>query len=525
MTAMTALHTPLSAWHRALAPVVGLGLAWAAGAAAAQTPASVSYSPNWLARHQLQLLVDHAGLALTTSHWPLPVSAVSQALQALPDPLPEHMGIDLQAAKQALWRDVTQSSQQSAAQLQLRQRAEGLTGFGEDHTPGSSAQWVSAQHSHRVGEVSMAARLGLRLAQDGNSVRPVGAADVGGVGALQWQGTAAALGWQGWQVQAFSQRHWWGPAWQSSLVNGANQPAWQGVGVQRSSGAPSASPWLSWMGPWSFDVFAARAQDPLHFAGQPQGFVFSGMRMTLQPKPWLELGLSRGLQAGGTGRPSGARNFVLAFLGQQVNQNPGDPPDTSGQIAGYDARVRCPKAWGGCAVYTQWMGEDAAGKIPLPTKFMSLWGAEHSFGAGRYRVFAERTNTFANSLPWSRDPQFPGYINVFYQQGYTHGARWAGAAQGAASRVTTLGLMDAQAQRQVKLHLGRIGASVGAYDVRAGQAAPHGRLTGLSLSQTVRSGALTWTPELSWLSLSEGQSSGVNQRRMLRLGTTLAFEL
>jgi hypothetical protein len=48
--------------------------------AQAQTPASVSYTPTWQARHHLQWLADNAGLPLTVSHWPLPAAAVQQAL-------------------------------------------------------------------------------------------------------------------------------------------------------------------------------------------------------------------------------------------------------------------------------------------------------------------------------------------------------------------------------------------------------------------------------------------------------------
>ena len=57
------------------------------GAAVAQaqtsTVASVPYTPSWTARHYLQWLSDHAGLPLTSSHWPLPAAAVEQALSGL----------------------------------------------------------------------------------------------------------------------------------------------------------------------------------------------------------------------------------------------------------------------------------------------------------------------------------------------------------------------------------------------------------------------------------------------------------
>lgn len=496
------------------------GLLLCAGPVLAQTGASVPYTPSWSARHQLQLLGDLADLPLTTSHWPLPAAAVEQALQALPASLPSRAGVDLQAAREAVLRELQQRRQQASVALQLRNRAEGLPGFDENYTPGSSVQAVSEEKRLDAGAVSLAGRLGVRLEQSSNSL----AHDGSGLGTdgqyqLRTEGSAAVLGWSGWNLQAFSHRHWWGPGWQSSLINGSNTPAWNGLGLQRGTAQRSSSPWLGWAGPWNFDVFVARAQDPQVLAGQPQGYLFSGMRLTMKPRPWLELGFSRGLQTGGVGRPSGAGNFVKSFFGQEVNMNPGDPPDSSSQIAGYDARVRCPLAWGQCAAYTQWMGEDAAGTVPLPFKFMSLWGVEQTYGQGRYRVFAEHADTNAYSLPWDNKPQFPGYTNGVYNQGYTNGGRWIGSAQGGGSQVTTVGWMDAQSRRMLKLHAGKVLYSVGAG--YPGVTAPHGQLRGLSASQVLQWQGLVWTPELAWTRLSEGQDTGANQRSNLRLSVTV----
>ena len=481
--------------------------------AQAQTPASAPYTPNWQTRHQLQLLVDQAGLALPLTHWPLPSAAVSQALADLPSEL---AAPELEAARSAVLRDLQQRQQQGRVQLQLRGRAEGLTGFGENYTPGSSVQAVSSEKRLDAGDVTLAGRLGVRLedTSDALAANPSGMGTEGRYQARP-EGSAAVLGWAGWNVQAFSHKHWWGPGWQSSLVNGANTPAWNGVGIQRGTVKPSDSPWLSWMGPWNLDVFVARAQDPQVAARQPVGYLYSGARLTLQPQPWLEVGLSRGMQTAGAGRPSGLTNFVKAFLGQEVNQNPGDLPDTSSQIAGFDVRVRCPQAWGPCAAYTQWMGEDAAGNPPLPYKFMKLLGLEATYGQGRYRVFAEYADTQAGSAP--------GYTNTYYPQGYTNGGRWIGSAQGGGSQVTTLGWMDAQSQRMLKLHAGTVLWSVGSGYPNT--SAPHGTLRGLSASQTVQWQGLSWTPELSWTQLSDGQDTGASQRHNLRLGVSVQMPM
>ena len=247
----------------------------------AQTVASVPYTPSWMARHYLQWLSDHAGLRITGSHWPLPAAAVEQALSSL-----NLENVDAQPAKQA--RDFVNQEIESLrthgrSRLHVRNSVEALNGYSESDTPSSSLQLTSPESRLDAGAASLAWRLGARVEASSNGIPPI-----------RPDGSALVLGFQGWQLQAFSHQHWWGPGWQSSLVNGHNNPAWQGAGIQRSSVAESDSAWLSWMGPWNLDLFVAKAQDPSVVANQPSGFVFSGMRLTMKPKPWLELGVAWG---------------------------------------------------------------------------------------------------------------------------------------------------------------------------------------------------------------------------------------
>lgn len=476
--------------------------------------ASVPYTPSWMARHYLQWLSDHEGLQITGSHWPLPAAALEQSLREL-----TLVGEDAWPAKVArdfVAHELKASYSQGRVRLNMRAPVEALNGYGENWAPGSNTEFLSAEGRYGGGEdASLAWRIGGRLDASESSAHQ-----------LRLEGSAIAMGFEDWQLQVFSHSHWWGPGWQSSLVNGHNNPGWLGAGIQRARVATSESEWLSWMGPWNFDVFVAQAQDPLVVPQQPSGFIYSGMRLTMKPKPWLELGVSRGLQTGGTGRPNGLKNFLNAFLGQQVNRDTTDTfEDSSGQIAGVDARMACSSAWtqkfGSCALYAQWMGEDAAGRIPLPYKFMTLWGVESVFAQGQYRVFAEWTDSNANSLPWDSAQPFPGYVNGVYRQGYTQAGRWVGPAQGAGSQVLTLGWLDVSSQRSLKLHTGRIHTSIGTYDPRLN--APHGYLWGVNVTQVYAWEGMALTPELAYTKLSEGENQPNNKRHASRLGVSIAM--
>ena len=504
-----------------------------ASSAWAQTspPASVPYTPTWQARHHLQLLVDQAGLQITTTHWPLPAAAVEQALDALKPTAPEQT-----ASQRFVLNELHTLLRHGQASLQLRNAVEGLPGFGENYTPGSSARLVtpSFEWASSDQDITLAARLGARIEETSNSLSgAMHGLGTDGQGQIRLEDSALVVEVNGFNLQAFAHRNWWGPGWQSSLINGSNNPAWPGVGIQRGSVMPSASPWLAWMGPWNLDVYVAKAQDPLVVANQPQGFVYSGMRVTLHPQPWLEVGLSRALQMGGAGRPNDLKTFAKAFFGQNVNKDVGDTfTDSSNQLAGYDVRMSCPvsakRGWQ-CAVYGQWMGDDSAGKpVPLPSRFMSLWGVDTTYAQGRYRVFAEHVNANINSLPWDGAGNGgPGYVNGVYNQGYTQGARWVGPAVGSGSKVLTLGWMDAETGRQLKLHTGTVGTSIGAYDPQhaPSNSAPHGQLRAVSASQVMHWLGVTLTPEVSWVHLDDGQDVAGNRKTDLRLGLTLSIPI
>ena len=490
----------------------------------AAPPASTAFTPTWQQRHQLQRLVDEAGLALPMTHWPMPVAVVEQALNQMPVAGWAERHPEWLATRQNLLQDLKRYIE-GLSRVQIRNRTEGAVGFDENYTPGHSAQVLSPEGTGQTaGGLGFAYRLGVKLEQSANSLGRGGSTwGTDGQNQARLDGTSLVVSAGDWNVQAFSQKFWWGPGWQNSLILSHNAPAWNGVGLQRNSVAASASPWWRWAGPWHFEVFVAQAQDPWVVANQPRGHQMSAFRLTLQPQPWLELGFARAMQFGGTGRAGGVGNFTRALFFQ--NSHTENTPDTRGDVAnslaGFDARVRCPKSWGGCAFYTQWMGEDTTAvygnKIQQPWRYTTLWGVEQTFGAeGRHRVFAEYANMYMDSSPLETYRRDPGGIGTHYPQGETNGARWMASSFGGGSEVSTLGWMDAQRERMVKLHWGRTLYSAGAYSPNLN--APHGDLRGLSVRQSWQWQGYRISPELSVLRLKDGLDQGANRRQNTRIG-------
>ncbi len=239
---------------------------------------SVPFQPTWQTRHHLQRLVDEAGLQITTTHWPLPLAAVQSAVDDLPKELP----VSLSESREWVIQELRKVRWQGRAELQLREKSDGAVAYGENYTPGSSLKVVTGATEFGPGDFPIAAKLGLKVEQSPNSLQTTfdGWRQEGRVQA-KLDETAFVAEILGFNVQAFAHNHWWGPGWQSSLVNSNNIPAWHGFGIQRSDVKPSESKWLSWMGPWSLEFFVAQAQDPIVTANQPDGFLFIGSRLTL----------------------------------------------------------------------------------------------------------------------------------------------------------------------------------------------------------------------------------------------------
>jgi hypothetical protein len=475
--------------------------------AQAGTGASVPYVPSVQARHHLARLADEGGLALVTTQWPLPARAVREALDQLPGPLRP----SLEEARQAVRRELERLARADAT-FDLRRRREALVGFGDSHTPGSNVAVRSAVlEPGDPGPPRFAARLGLRVEEGGDWPPST---------QVRLDDTAVVLKAAGVNLQAFSRSHWWGPGWQSSLVLGNNAPAWMGVGLQRSGTAVSSPRWLSWLGPWNADFFLAKARDSEVVAGQPVGYLMNGARISFKPHRLLEIGLTRTLQLEGRGRPGGIRNFLRAWMGRGTNADTDGERllDPGNQMGGYDLRLSGGAALPG-AVYLQLIGEDEAGR--LPSKLLLLAGAEGWTADGEHRFFVEYADTHCSV---ASGPE-PGcaYRNGQYPQGYTNGARWAGASQGPDSRVLSVGWLSLGGERLLRMHYGRVGMSLGTH-VPSAETPPRGRLWSFAAQQTLTISDVRLTPRASWMRLGDsGQPGG--RRVLMQWGVSASWAL
>lgn len=459
---------------------------------------SVPWTPSAVGRHHLELLVDDAGLDLTITHWPLPRAAVARALDRLPAVLPP-----AQEAARAEVRRELQAQRTSRLSVTVRNNAEVLSGFGDDATRGSSIGLRSSE----VGNEWLAVQLGGRFDTSG-SIQ----------GGTQARLDDAALATEvfGIQFQAFAHRSWWGPGWQSSLALSNNAPAFKGVGFQRASASRSESPWLAWLGPWSFETFIAQTED----VSRPANPYLLAQRLTVHPLQMLELGFTRTAQWGGRGQDQSTRSFLDLLVGRDVNadttaQRANDPAN---ELAGFDARLRCPFGLR-CSLYAQGIGEDQAGF--LPSRYLGLYGVDYHSADGRHRLFAEYAETGC-STPIGQ-PAIKGcaYRNYAYPQGYTSGGRWIGANVGPDSRLLTLGWLDAVGGTSARLNYGNVGSRIGKFSDVVEASRYSGHLVGASLQQRFEWGPTSLIPSLDYVRVSGPDGSRSDTRVGVNFQTDL----
>lgn len=213
---------------------------------------------------------------------------------------------------------------------------------------------------------------------------------------------------------------WWGPGWDGSLILSNNARPVPAVSLQRAEALPFENKFLSWIGPWSIETFMGKLESDRVV---PNALLW-GMRVELEPIEGLEIGLSRTAQWAGKGRPHDLDTFFKLLVGSDNVGSGGLTADTEpgNQLSGIDVRYELPNL--PFAVYTQWIGEDEAGKLPY--KFMTQLGAEwrgRMEGLGfDFVAYSEYSDTKAG------DDFNTAYAHSVYQTGYRYRGQSLGHA-------------------------------------------------------------------------------------------------
>ena len=219
---------------------------------------------------------------------------------------------------------------------------------------------------------------------------------------------------------------YWGPGHDGSLIRGdASRPVY-GLTLQRAEQQAFETKWLSWIGPWQYQAFAGKLDD---YKAVPNASLL-GLRVSIQPLPYLEIAASRSFQIDGEGQPGTLKAYWNAFIGHDNACDNGvcaGEGNASNQIAGFDARLNL-NQWLNVplSVYGQYVGEDEAGG--LPAKKMYLAGVDYSSHIRNlpYQLYVEWANTKTNNDVRGISYNHHIYTDGYYQQGFPLGHAMGG---------------------------------------------------------------------------------------------------
>lgn len=258
-----------------------------------------------------------------------------------------------------------------------------------------------------------------------------------------------------WSIAASTQERWWGPGWDGSIILSNNARPIPSLVIDRVYTDPFKSKWLSWLGPWDFNVIFGEMESDRAVPNAK----FFGARLNFRPIETLEIGVSRSAQWCGNGRPCDLDTFVDLLLGQDNRGDDGITSDDEpgNQLAGFDIRWT-PGVFGrNVALYTQWIGEDEAGGFP--SRYLGQVGAEWSgYFANRWstHAFAEYSGTTCQFHERSKIYNC-AYNHGIYTTGYRYRGRSIGHGADSDAEVMSVGLALVDAENTQWRAIARFG--------------------------------------------------------------------
>lgn len=356
------------------------------------------------ARQDLELLSDTGVINVPITTWPVPWGSIAAQLERVK---PDTLSPMQQLAYSRLMQGI-EAVQAGADEL----------GYDAAAAPGRPAlNWFgNTTRGREQAAVSYSGYYGLAAFRL-NMIGVYGSSDHQR-GRFDGSYVSFALG--NWILTGGQVEQWWGPAWSGSLLLGTNARPVPGIILSRNVAYPFHVPVLNLLGPWTFSVFAQRLENDRYV---PHPYLL-GARFAFHPASGVELGLTRTMQFGGSGRSTSWYCIWQTIIGRTNRIPKNKSSDCSNQLAGVDTRFHIPRT--SMDFYAQMNAEDSGGGYP--SKWSEVFGLSY-FGAigdygGNYRTFLEYSNTTADSYSQPK-------INVEYENGvYQSGYRYRGVALG-----------------------------------------------------------------------------------------------
>lgn len=232
-----------------------------------------------------------------------------------------------------------------------------------------------------------------------------------------------------WIVSAGAQQKYWGPGWDTGLIQTTNARPMPGVTFSRNNSEAFETPWLNWIGPWTFTTSFSQMESDRHVPDTQHW----GARGTLRPISKLEVGFSWTMQWGGEGEGNSLSDWWDA-LGQGGQTENGE----GNMLAGYDFR------WSDTAfgipygIYYERTHEDYHNGKNKLINAANMGGVDFVLTDINTRIFIEYADT---AVSCGVDDKIYNcmYEHTFYKDGYRYYGKSLGSTYDNDSRTLVIG--------------------------------------------------------------------------------------
>ncbi|MBV7314849.1 capsule assembly Wzi family protein [Shewanella sp. NIFS-20-20] len=235
---------------------------------------------------------------------------------------------------------------------------------------------------------------------------------------------------------------YWGPSWESGLIQSNNARPLQGISFSRHNSQAFESPWIHWIGPWTFTT-AFKQFESNRYVPEAKHW---GARATIRPIPQLEMGASWTMMWGG----QGYGNTLSDWWDGLFNGGQDESAVENGQenmLAGYDFRWSDTLLGVPYGIYYERTHEDYHREKKRLINASNLGGIDMYLSAIQSRVYVEYSDTKAACTPDSSLYNCM-YEHGFYKDGYRYYGQSVGSTFDNDAMVLTLGAISQLGQQQ-----------------------------------------------------------------------------
>ena len=242
---------------------------------------------------------------------------------------------------------------------------------------------------------------------------------------INFDNSYIATNFGNWSLYAGAIDRWWGPGQENTLLLSSNARPMISAGLRRIDPKPFKKKWLSWIGPWTWDMFLANMGKDRHIPDA----LMAGMRLGLEPVNNFEIGLSRTMQLCGEGRPCGADTWARSIIGIWDLDNTGTVNEPGNQLASIDLSYSLIFGDKIFKIYAEGTAEDEW-KI-LPYQYSRLLGSTLTMPIGdrgdSFKINAELSDS-GNVRAWLFGERRAGVIygHFIYKTGHRYDGRTLG---------------------------------------------------------------------------------------------------